>query len=62
VERGFGQNQREASMAALPRARASTAGESALAAAAELCREEEVRFSTVRSLQEIAAALEPVCL
>ena len=37
-------------MAALPCPRTSTAGESALAAEAWLFREEEVRFSTRRSL------------
>jgi hypothetical protein len=37
-------------MGALPRARASTVAESALTAAAELCRDEEFRFSTGRSL------------
>ena len=45
-------------MAALPRARASVVGESALTAAAELCREEEVRFSTRRSLLSFAVRLE----
>jgi len=48
-------------MAALPRARASTVGESALTAEA-VCRDEEVRFSTVRSLLCLAVRLEPVCL
>src|SRR5690348_6312128 len=41
---------RRASMAALPCPRASTAGESAWAAAAWLLSGEEDRFSTVRSL------------
>jgi hypothetical protein len=49
-------------MAALPRARASTVAESALTAAAELCREEEVRFSTGRSLLGFAVGLETACL
>src|SRR3954454_21092101 len=39
-----------ASMAALPSPRASTAGESAMAAAAWLLSGREIRFSTVRSL------------
>ena len=49
-------------MAALPRARASVVGESALTAAAGLYREEEVRFSTRRSLLSFVVRFEPVCL
>jgi hypothetical protein len=49
-------------MAALPRARASTVDESALTAAAWLFREEEVRFSTVRSLLCSALRAEWACL
>jgi hypothetical protein len=48
-------------MAALPRARASTVDESALTAAAGLYRDEEFRFSTMRSLLSFAVRLETVC-
>jgi len=43
-------------MAALPSPRASTAGESAVAAAAWLLSGEEDRFSTVRSLLDLPLA------
>jgi hypothetical protein len=49
-------------MAALPRARASVVGESALTAAARLVRDEEVRFSTGRSLLSLVVRFESVCL
>jgi hypothetical protein len=48
-------------MAALPRARASVVGESALTAAAGLVREEEVRFSTMCSLLASVVRCRPVC-
>src|SRR5215218_4881461 len=46
-----------ASMAALPCPRASTAGESAVAAAAWLLSGEEVRFSTIGSFLDLGALL-----
>jgi hypothetical protein len=49
-------------MAALPRARASVVAESALTTAAGLYREEEVRFSTRRSLLALPVRVVPVCL
>jgi hypothetical protein len=47
----------KASLAALPRMRASTAGESAVAAAAWLLSGREIRFSTRRRVEDRAGIL-----